>query len=427
MTKSLADESPGSTDSRTGHPETTILYCLYVVWRARIAISVFAGSAVLATMINCLVTPKIFESTATMMTQREQSRGGLLPGLMASAGVLQSIPGLGVGSLSTDLDLFVTVLRSRSVAEAVVKKFDLQTRYEKQHLADAVRKLRGCVSVDVSKEGLIGVTVSETDADLASNIANFYVEELERRLTLFSSSKAARKRKFIKERLAKTHEELRKSEEALREFQQVHRAFALNEQAKGVIDTAAFIHAQLISTQVRLESLLPFAADENPDVVALRAQLGELRRQMADIQLETQSSAADIVPVFAKVSGIDQDSSEAGVPGDARFAEYPHISLQLVRLTRDVKIQNGVYTLLTQQLEETKIEEASDIPSMLVLDRAQPAVRKSRPLIKRSMLLVGFASVFLGAIVTLAWQQVRVARQRWHEFSADLESARKGS
>jgi succinoglycan biosynthesis transport protein ExoP len=61
-----------------------------------------------------------------------------------------------------------------------------------------------------------------------------------------------------------------------------------------------------------------------------------------------------------------------------------------------VKVQETVYTLLTQQLEQSKIAEARDMPVVRGLDTAVPADRKVKPKIKLNMAIAGITSLFLG-------------------------------
>ncbi len=91
-------------------------------------------------------------------------------------------------------------------------------------------------------------------------------------------------------------------------------------------------------------------------------------------------------------------------------AKVPMIGLELARLARDLKVQDTVYMLLTQQLEQVKIAEARDTPGVQVLDHAFPALRKSKPKIKLQMALAGAVSLFLG--IFLAFFLEYIQRQR---------------
>ena len=65
---------------------------------------------------------------------------------------------------------------------------------------------------------------------------------------------------------------------------------------------------------------------------------------------------------------------------------------------RDVKVQEQVFELLTAQLEESRIRETRDTPTVQVLDAAVPPLHKSRP--KRSVIVI--AGFLIGVAGSLA-------------------------
>jgi uncharacterized protein involved in exopolysaccharide biosynthesis len=71
-------------------------------------------------------------------------------------------------------------------------------------------------------------------------------------------------------------------------------------------------------------------------------------------------------------------------------------------MVRDVKIQEQVFSLLSAQYEEARINEARDIPTVEVLDPAIPPEGRAWP---RRGLLVGIGGVLslCGALAWIAW------------------------
>jgi hypothetical protein len=106
---------------------------------------------------------------------------------------------------------------------------------------------------------------------------------------------------------------------------------------------------------------------------------------------------------------------KAEEPGELRilpFKDFPELGLELARLTRDVKVQETVFTLLTQQLEEAKIAEARDMPHVQVIDPAYPAERKSRPKIRANMAVAGGASLFFGVLLAFVLEHVESLKRK---------------
>ena len=141
---------------------------------------------------------------------------------------------------------------------------------------------------------------------------------------------------------------------------------------------------------MQLEVLRKFAAEENPEVIRLKRQVEEMKRKLSEMQ-----SGDGWRPASVKLQ------SEESRDLQMHFSEFPELSLEYARLARDVKVQETVYILLTQHLEEAKIAEARDTPAVRILDRAVPAEKKSRPRTIANLLIVGSTSLCLGLFFSL--------------------------
>lgn len=396
----------GRSGQRFDDEEVNLLdYWRVVRTRGRLIV-VLCVIAVLATMAVSLWLPKIYESTVTILTPDE--RGSRNLGLMtalAASGVAQSVPGLSIPSMTPQRDIFVSILKSRTMAQEVVKRFHLQERYEVAFLSDAVRRLAGATTVSLSKDGVISVKVEETDPRLAADIANFYVANLDQMLTRFAATEASKQRVFIADRLTETERELRRAEEALRQFQEANKVIALQEQARGAAETGAQLKGEIMASEVQLEVMRKFATEANPEVVKLKQRIQEMKRQMAQMQ-------------YGKGWVLPAENHNPGEPrGEPRseiyipFAQVPELGLEVARLMRDVKVQETVYTLLTQQLEQAKIAEARDMPTVQALDTAVPADRKSKPKIKLNMALAGITSLLVGVLLAFFLEYLASVKQ----------------
>ena len=287
------------------------------------------------------------------------------------------------------------------MGQDVVERFTLQGRYEAQFLSDAVRRLQNATTVSLSKDGIITVKVEERDSQLAADIANFYVANLDAMVARFATTEATKQRSFIAERLAETERELRRAEEALRQFQEANRVIALQDQAKGAVEAAAQLKGEIMASEVQLEVMRNFATDANPEVVKLKRRIEETKRHLAQMQYGTGWT----------LPGENRNPGEPRKEIHVPFAQVPELGLELARLTRDVKVQETVYTLLTQQLEQAKIAQARDMPTVQVLDVAVPADRKSKPRIKLNMAIAGLTSLFVGIFLAFLLEYLARLKQ----------------
>jgi uncharacterized protein involved in exopolysaccharide biosynthesis len=358
--------------------------------------------AVLGTLGISLWLPKIYRSSATVLTPLEGSSAGLgLASALSASSLVQAFPGFAIPFGTSQRDIFLSILKSRTMAEAVVQQFQLQERYEAAYLADAIKELQRVATVSLSKDGVITVQVEDTDPALAAAMANFYVDKLDQMLRRFDITEASKQRAFIAARLIETEHELRRAEEALRQFQEKNKVIALEEQAKGVVETAAQLKGEIMASEVQLEVMRKFATEANPEVIKLKRRIEEMKRHMAQMQ-------------YGKGWVLPPENHN---PGEARneihipIVQVPEVGLELARLTRDFKVQETVFSLLTQQLEQAKIAEARDMPTVRVLDQAVPAERKSKPNIKLNMAIAGIISLFIGVVLAFFLEHLAALKQ----------------
>ena len=378
-------------------------------------------SAVLLAMVVSLLMPKVYESTASILPQidSKEGLGGLgglgsllaLSGSGGAGGAGALAQGLGItlpGMPATPTDVFVAMLKSRIMADAVIKQFDLMKLYNDKTMQDARKDLESDTTIKVSKEKVIKVTVEAKSPQLASDIANFYVANLDRLNRTLNVTKSGQNRVFIEKRLVETKTNLVKAEEALREFQTKNKAVHLEAQGRAAIEAAAMIQAQISATEVQLQVMEGYLTVDNPEVVRMRSGLGELKKQLALLE-------------FGK-------GGKGQLPGDRMhpaFITVPSLAIEYARLFREVKVQETLYTMLTSQYEQAKIAEARDTPSVQVLDQGVPAEKKSRPRIGLNMVIAGVLALFLGIFLAFFLEYLervkRVSAAR--ETSAALETS----
>ena len=360
---------------------------LEALWHYRKIVAFFFVLALALAGAYTALSPKRYEATATVLSPKEGS-GALLGG--AASSLLQQAPVLSLGtipSLTQNRDMLVSILKSRTVGDALVKEFGLQERYRVRYFEDAVEKLKRVTDITVAKEGVIAVKVEDVDARLAAEMANAYVSQLDRLVARYGIGEAGRQRGFLTEQVARAGVELDVAEQALRRFQERNRAIALQEQTRGAIETAARVKGEIMAAEVQLQAMRNFATETHPEIVALRRRIDEMKRQFAKIQY----GEPDVV-----------SRHDFAVP----FPRIPELGIELARLTREVKVQETLVTLLTQQLENAKIAEARDIPVVSILDRAVPAERPSKPRLLLNLAVAGALGLALGALAALLLDSV---------------------
>lgn len=129
----------------------------------------------LLTLVIVFVLPKMYAATATLLPP--QQNPSVLTSLIGQVGsnAILDLPDLG---LKNPADVFVAMLKSRTIEDALVNRFDLRKVYYVKRYVDACKKLEERTEINPEKEGLISIQVEDRDPKRAAAIANAWVDEL---------------------------------------------------------------------------------------------------------------------------------------------------------------------------------------------------------------------------------------------------------
>ncbi len=386
----------------------TLLDYWAVVRKRFSGIAALVVFAVASALVVSLLLPKIYEGKASILAPKESGggAGGALTAALVNAGGAQFLPG--ILPSGSNRDVFVSILKSDTMARELVEKFGLRQYYRTRYQSNAVKALERDTTISVSKEGAIGITTQHADPKTAADMANFYVENLDRLFAKLGTTDASRQRAFIQERLERTQADLRGAEDALKRFQETNKAVVLQEQSRAAVEAAARLKGEIAATEVQLQVLRTFATEQNPDVVRLERRVAEMKNQLGRMQYGTG------LDLPGELDGAGRTRKEIFVPA----VRIPQVGLELARLVREVKVQETVFTLLTSQLEQAKIAEARDTPMVQVLDRAVVADRKAKPKVSLNVALAGALSLLVGVFGAFFLESVETARRRRERFGS---------
>jgi tyrosine-protein kinase Etk/Wzc len=342
---------------------------------------------VFITAIITLLIPNKYTATATVLppNPEQDAMFGFLPGIMSgaiSSNISSMLTGV-VSGVSTPSDLYATIMKSSRIKREIIAKYDLMNIFKTKTMHDAFQSLDDITNIDISPEGIISIAVTNKDKYLATNIANSYVEELDRFNTETAMTTGKKYRIFIEKRLKESMDSLAQAENALKLFQEEHRTVALDVEVQSVIKTIAEIKSQIILLEVRKGALAASSNLNNPYLYNIDRDLSELRKQLSKIE-------------FGKEK---QRNTDFGVGFSIPFSQLPSVSLEYARLYREVKVQEVIYELLTQQFEQAKIMELKDTPSIQFLDTARVPEKKSSPKRTLYVFFAFFVSLFANILL----------------------------
>lgn len=365
-------------------------YLTVLARRKKMILKVCLSSTVISAII-ILLWPNWYASTTRLVIpQQSQSSSAMLLNQLNS---LASIPGISSGALGgrTPGDLYVGMLKSRTVADAVINQYHLRDVYSVSYQEDARKKLDERSEILLGKDGIIAITVEDRDRNRAAALANAYaasVNDLTKRVAI---TEASQRRAFFESELKGAKDNLASAEVELKKVQIQTGLIHLEGQAKAIIDNIARLRSQLILSEVRLETLRSYETDSNPDVIKEKSTVAELRAQL---------------------DRMERYSSNKGGGVMLPTGEVPEAGLEYVRKLRNVKYYETVYEVLAKQFESAKIDESKDLPALQVLELAVPSEKKAGPKRVITILMVLVISFFLACLLAFVIEEI-------HELRAD--------
>jgi tyrosine-protein kinase Etk/Wzc len=385
-----------------GRQETPAVDILLVLARDRrriIAVTLIA--LLVGTLIAFVMKPNFTAVAIILPPQTPQSSASLLAGQLSA---LASFGG-GAGSLLRNpADMYVGILQSRTIADHLIAKFQLESLWKLKRAEDTRKKLAKQAMFEVAKNGLITVSVEDHDPQRASDLANAFVDELYSMNSKLAITEASQRRLFFDQQLAEEKSALAAAEDDLRKTEEKTGLIMVSGQAEMAIRSIAQTQAQISSRLVELQAMRAYATDQNPEVYAVQREIDALRQQLSN----------------------QEDDQKKIVHGDTLIpaGKVPEGSLEYARKFREVKYHDTLFELLSRQYEAARIDEAKSAPIIQVVDRAVPPDRKSGP--SRLLLMIG--SAVLGFCCGCLWVYLRAAIARIRkvpESSIKLDSLRE--
>jgi uncharacterized protein involved in exopolysaccharide biosynthesis len=359
----------------------------FIVW--------FVILATVCSGIVAFVLPKWYKSTASVFPAEQTDLLGGLDGVSNLVKSFSASKKLGPLGGPSEVDRYIAILKSSTVLGAVVDSFDLVHVYDydgsNYKMERTVKDLISNTELEVQDEGNLTVSVYDKDPSRAAAIANYYVELLNRTNTELKIQNARGNRIFIEQRYKKNLEDIRRAEEAMKAFQLKNGVIAMPAQTEASIKAGAEVAAMLATKEVELAVLRRSLSEDHPSVQSAKIEIDEIKRKMQEMSSGTAGNSTDM-KIF--------------VP----FRQAPELGVQYFRLYREAEIQYKILQFLTPLFEQSKVEEQRNTPSVVVLDHAFPAERKSKPKISLYALLAFVVSTVVSLLI--AFSMTGLARLR---------------
>src|SRR5712692_7381945 len=170
---------------------------IFLAKHKRLVVGVPFVVAIAATIISLLMSNIYTGTTRILPPQQSASAASAL--LNQLGGVLGGLGGAAGGALGirNPNDLYVGMLKSRTVADNLITRFELDKVYGREYQSDTRRELEGRTSIVAGRDGIITIEVDDKDPKRAAELANTYVDELMKLTKVLAVTEASQRRLFF--------------------------------------------------------------------------------------------------------------------------------------------------------------------------------------------------------------------------------------
>jgi tyrosine-protein kinase Etk/Wzc len=353
-------DAPGTGD------EVSLLDLLTRLVARKWLIAKVTGIGLLMGVISCLIWPVRYTATTKLMPpQQTQSAASLMMNQLANmgGGSLAAVAGGGLG-LKSPNDIYIGLLNSRPVADAIIAQFSLTNVYGAKDMTAARNSLARSTDIASGKNGFITVSVTDRDKMRCAAMANAYTAGLRILTKTLAVTEASQRRLFYEDQLKQAKESLVTAEIAFEQVQQKQGLVQLDAQAKTMIEGLAVLHAQIDAKDVELQAIRSYSTEHNPEVALAERELSSLRAESARLQQRNHSPGS----------------------GDMGLEDVPSAGLEYLRAEHELKYRQAMFDLLIKQYDAARLDESKDAAIIQVVEPAIVPDRRSSP--KRALILL---------------------------------------
>ncbi|GLQ97900.1 tyrosine-protein kinase involved in EPS biosynthesis [Dyella mobilis] len=245
-------------------------------------------------------------------------------------------------------------------------RFKLYRHSRQLTVADLRRRI---AIVDKSKDaGIISVALKSVHpqraTELLQAIGRAYVRQNGER----KAQEAEKSLAFLEHQLPGMKKDLQSAEDALLAYRNAHGAVDLSEEARQEMGQVVALQTRISLLQQERQAKLEQFTARHPSIVSVDAQIALLDRQMR---------------------GIEQ-----------RIKRLPATEQDVVRLTREVRVNNDLYVAMLNSMQQLRLLRAGKVGNVRIIDDAELPEQPVTP--RRALIMIGALALGLLAGIVIA-------------------------
>lgn len=349
---------PHSASEQLGaEDEISLLDLLQVVVEnLRLLVLGSFGFGLFTLFVSFFITPTFTAKIQFLPPQQQQSSASALIQSLGAAGGLASA----AAGLKNPADQYIAFLKTNSIQDGMIERFDLLKRYGAKFKQDARKELLNNTKFTGGKDGIISIEVDNENPQMAADMANGYIDELKKLMTRLAVTEAQMRRQFFEIKLKETKSDLAKAEIALKGTG--ISSSVLKSSPISAVEVVARVRAGIAAQEIKIASMRGYLAETAPEFQQALKELSAFKDQLRQAEKNE--------PVVSK-------------------------EIDYIERFRDFKYHETLFELFAKQYELARLDEAREGTVIQVIDTALPPEKKTKPKKALIAVLATFAAGFI--------------------------------
>ena len=360
----------------------TVKYRWFLFWFVFI---ITAGATAFA-----LLSPKWYKSTVSVLQAEKTDLLSSLSGLSSLVKGFSPSRGLAALTGNAEFNKYIAILKSTTLADDVIDRFGLKKEYdlEDSYHEKIIKEFFSNLDIEIADEGNLVINFFDKDPQRAADVVNYMIDQLNIINTRLSVFNAKFNREFIEKRYNQNVNDINNLETKMMEFQEKYGVIAVPEQIESTIKTMAAIYSDYLKKEIEFNVLRRTYGESSPLVQKAKIGVEEILKKINSLKYGSDISKNDIKLLIP-------------------FKQAPELGNKYLKIYKDIEIQYKILEFVQPMYEQAKVEEIRNTPSVLVLDKAVPADRKSKPKGSLYAILAFVISLTIGFIIIICLEAIQ--------------------
>lgn len=377
-------------------------------WKKTLIVVVFM-TAVL-TSILMLVVPKTYTSYAQIYPTRSQQIQGMNNniGSFIASGLL--------GSADSDVGLLASILQSSALLNHLIDTFNLFDVYNLELKQEIRKALDNDYSVSLTDNGAFLIELKQKTSWLsfkddndqtqkrAQEMLNEIVNFVNAKNVELKTQSARFQREFLEKKFEEETRRFDQLQDSLIQFQNHYGVFAYENQVESAVSLIIDLKSEILLNEAKLYTLERLSPNSSV-IEEIRININALEEQLKKLERRNVTSISDML-----------------VPN---LREAPEVSVMLQRFIYEVEMRAEFLKFIGTQLEQARIQEAKDTPTIQIIDEPSYPEKRTFPQRTKTVLIAMVAVFLLTILVINIIESIGYQSHRDSDFAKELSNLKK--